>query len=150
MLPVIDTSRGGASAERPRDDNAHAGPLMHARVLVADDNVDAAASVAMMLELDGYDVQIAHDGHQAIEFADAAPPDAMVVDIGMPGADGYEVARRVRRSAWGRDILLVATTGWGQPEDKQRAADAGFDAHFTKPVYPEHLRELLAARLARG
>jgi signal transduction histidine kinase len=150
VLPVIDQSRGNASAGRPRDDNGRSGPLVHARVLVADDNVDAAASVAMMLELDGYDVAIAHDGHQAIECATAAPPDAMVVDIGMPGADGYEVARRVRRSAWGRDILLVATTGWGQPEDQQRAADAGFDAHFTKPVYPEHLRELLAARLARG
>ena len=149
-LPVIEKSRGDPSAQRPHDDNGRAGPHVHARVLVADDNVDAASSVAMMLELDGYEVEIAHDGHQAIERAAASPPRAMVVDIGMPGADGYEVARRVRRSAWGRDILLVATTGWGQPEDKQRAAEAGFDAHFTKPVYPEHLRELLAARLARG
>ena len=149
-LPVIDTARSGAAAaQRPREDDGRAGPRMHARVLVADDNVDAASSVAMMLELDGYEVEIAHDGHQAIERAAAARPDAMVVDIGMPGADGYEVARRVRRSAWGRDVLLVATTGWGQPEDKQRAVEAGFDAHFTKPVYPEHLRELLAARLAR-
>jgi signal transduction histidine kinase len=149
-LPVIEKSRAGASAERPSDGSGRVGPHVHARVLVADDNLDAASSVAMMLELDGYVVEIAHDGHQAIERAAATPPDAMVVDIGMPGADGYEVARRVRSSAWGRDVLLVATTGWGQPEDKQRAIEAGFDAHFTKPVYPELLRELLAARLARS
>lgn len=146
-LPLIE--KVGAAPERPREDKGRAGRGMHARVLVADDNVDAAASVAMMLELDGYEVEIAHDGRQAIERATASPPDAMVVDIGMPGADGYEVARAVRGSDWGREVLLVATTGWGQPEDKQRAVEAGFDAHFTKPVYPEHLRELLAARLVR-
>jgi signal transduction histidine kinase len=146
-LPVVEAARGVAATERACDDG-RAGQRAHARILVADDNVDAASSVAMMLELDGYAVEIAHDGRQAIARADAVPPDAMVIDIGMPGADGYEVARHVRASAWGRDVLLVATTGWGQPEDKQRAIEAGFDAHFTKPVYPEHLRDLLAARLA--
>jgi CheY-like chemotaxis protein len=146
-LPVIE--KVGAATERPREDKGRAGRGVHARVLVADDNVDAASSVAMMLELDGYEVEIAHDGRQAIERATASPPDAMVVDIGMPGADGYEVARVVRGNPGGREVLLVATTGWGQPEDKLRAVEAGFDAHFTKPVYPEHLRELLAARLAR-
>jgi signal transduction histidine kinase/ActR/RegA family two-component response regulator len=124
------------------------GAVAQARIVVADDNVDAAASVAMMLELDGYDVEIAHDGLQAIARAEAVRPHAMVVDIGMPGADGYEVAHRVRGHAWGRQMLLVATTGWGQPEDKRRALEAGFDAHFTKPIYPEHLRDLLATRLA--
>jgi len=148
-LPVVDGGRRDAPARLAAIASAPSGVGAQARVLVADDNVDAAASVAMMLELDGYDVEVAHDGRQAIARADAAPPAAMVVDIGMPGADGYEVARHVRRHAWGRDMLLVATTGWGQPEDKQRAIEAGFDAHFTKPVYPEHLRELLAARLVR-
>ena len=149
-LPVVERDRRDAPARRAPVANAPAERGAHARVLVADDNVDAAASVAMMLELDGYDVEIAHDGCQAIARAEATPPAVMVVDIGMPGADGYEVARSVRRRAWGRDVLLIATTGWGQPEDKQRAREAGFDAHFTKPVYPEHLRELLAGRLARA
>jgi signal transduction histidine kinase/ActR/RegA family two-component response regulator len=126
-----------------------AGAGARVRVLVADDNVDAASSVAMLLELDGYDVQMAHDGRQAIARAHAARPAAMVVDIGMPGADGYEVARSVRRSDWGEGVLLIATTGWGQPEDRQRALDAGFDAHLTKPVYPEHLRQALSCGLAR-
>jgi len=147
-LPVVEPRRREVPEPRGGDAAVPAGVGAQTRILVADDNVDAAASVAMMLELDGYDVDVAHDGLQAIARAEAAPPAAMVVDIGMPGADGYEVARRVRAQAWGGQVLLVATTGWGQPEDKQRALEAGFDAHFTKPLYPEHLRELLAARLA--
>lgn len=149
-LPVVVRGRREVLARHAAAPAMPGDAAAQARIVVADDNVDAAASVAMMLELDGYDVEIAHDGLQAIARAEAAPPDAMVVDIGMPGADGYEVARRVRGHPWGREMLLVATTGWGQPEDKQRALEAGFDEHFTKPVYPEHLRELLAARLAHA
>lgn len=147
-LPVVEGTAAapGAEARAARPEPAADGA--RARVLVADDNVDAAFSVAMMLEIDGYEVEVAHDGRRAIARAEAARPAAMVVDIGMPGADGYEVARSVRRLPGGRDVLLIATTGWGQPEDRQRAFDAGFDAHFTKPVSPEDLREVLAERLA--
>jgi len=148
-LPVAEGGPGAPATEAVRARPQALARGARARVLVADDNVDAASSVAMMLEIDGYEVEVAHDGRRAIARAEATRPAAMVVDIGMPGADGYEVARSVRRLPGGREVLLVATTGWGQPEDRQRALDAGFDAHFTKPVYPEQLREVLAARLRR-
>jgi len=146
-LPAVDGARERAAAEAAAAPALRLREGSHPRILVADDNVDAASSLAMMLELDGYGVEVVHDGTQALARAEAMIPSAMVIDIGMPGADGYEVARRVRRTPWGRAVLLVATTGWGQPDDKQRAVDAGFDAHFTKPVYPEHLRQLLFDRL---
>ena len=122
-------------------------PARQRRVLVVDDNRDITSTMGMVLEIEGYEFALAHDGVEALEVAEAFRPQAAFVDIGMPGMDGYQVAARLRGTDWGRDMLLIATTGWGQQEDKQRALDAGFDLHLTKPVSPDELANLLAARM---
>lgn len=109
-----------------------------------DDNRDAAESLAQVLQFRGHDVRLAADGAEALKIADQFRPDAVFLDIGMPKLNGYATAERIRGENWGRDVLLVAVTGWGQAEDKQRAKDAGFDAHFTKPLDPSVLDGLLA------
>jgi DNA-binding response OmpR family regulator len=114
------------------------------RVLIVDDNKDAAESLAMILQMDGSIVQIAENGSQALKDFVQFAPDVVLLDIGLPDLDGYEVARRMRESARVDRVLLVALTGWGQAEDKRRAIEAGFDEHLTKPVDPEILRVLLA------
>jgi len=113
------------------------------RVLVADDNRDSADAMAVLLRLDGHEVETAYDGHEAVRAADAFQPDVLVLDLGLPGIDGCEVARRVLERPWGRDALLVAATGWGQPEDRRRTEDTGFHAHLVKPVDPDALLALL-------
>ncbi|WP_280152930.1 ATP-binding protein [Piscinibacter sp. XHJ-5] len=114
------------------------------RVLVVDDNRDAADSLAMMLELSGHQVAIAHDGEGALTHREAFDPDVVLLDIGMPGMNGYEVARRWRE-AGGTRTRIVALTGWGQEDDKRRAVAAGFDHHLTKPVDPDRLLAVLHA-----
>ena len=103
------------------------------KVLVVDDNSDAADSLAMLLQVKGDDVRVAYDGEEALAVEAQFLPDALLLDIGMPKLSGYEVARRVRAQR-GPGVLIVAITGWGQDEDRQRAREAGFDHHFTKPV----------------
>jgi CheY-like chemotaxis protein len=93
----------------------------------------------------GHEFQTAYDGLEAVQAAAAFRPDVVLLDIGMPKMNGYEAARHIREQAWGKDMLLVALTGWGQEEDKRRAAEAGFDHHLTKPVDLEALQKLLAA-----
>lgn len=115
------------------------------RVLVADDNRDAAETLALWLEIEGYAVHTAHDGVQALALAQAFKPDVVLLDIGMPGLDGHAVAERLRQQPWPRPLLLVATTGWGHDEDRQRSRRAGFDVHLTKPVSPQAVSQLLAA-----
>jgi PAS domain S-box-containing protein len=114
------------------------------RVLVVDDNKDAAESLAMVLQIDGSTVWIAENGIQALKDFVQFEPNVVLLDIGLPDLDGYEVARRMRESVRGEAVLLIALTGWGQAEDKRRAMEAGFDEHLTKPVDPEFLRVLLA------
>ncbi|MGE5739386.1 MAG: response regulator [Betaproteobacteria bacterium] len=120
------------------------------RILVADDNRDAAASLATLLSLDGHEVSVAYDGRAALGSADTFRPDVALLDIGMPNLNGYEVARSIRAEAWGRSMMLVAVTGWGQSEDKRRAHEAGFDHHFTKPLdlvaFSTFLNDALARR----
>ena len=113
------------------------------RILVADDNRDAADSLAIMLRMMGNHVRTAHDGEQAVTEAAAFRPDVLLLDIGMPRMNGYDVAREIRAQGWGARMLLVALTGWGQDEDKRRASEAGFDRHFTKPMGPADLEKLL-------
>jgi PAS domain S-box-containing protein len=113
------------------------------KVLIADDNRDAAESLAVLLRMDGHDVTIAYDGPQALAMLAHTRPQVALLDIGMPGLNGYEVARRVRHGPLGRDVTLIAVTGWGQDRDKAQAREAGFDHHFTKPVDPARLSELL-------
>ncbi len=116
------------------------------RILVADDNIDAAESMAMLMETEGHEVMLAHDGPAALDTAETHRPDVALLDIGMPGFDGYELAARIRAADWGRNMLLVAMTGWGQRDDRQRALEAGFDVHMTKPVSVEAVMQLLAQR----
>ena len=118
-------------------------PVVRRRILVADDNVDAAESLSMILELLGHETRTAHDGAQALEMARAFHPDVMVVDIAMPKLSGHELARHVRAEAWGRDVLLIASSGWGQDESKQDSLAAGFDHHLVKPVEIGTLERLL-------
>lgn len=114
------------------------------RILVVDDNVDAAASLAALLRLDGHEVHLAADGLEAVESAGQLRPDVVLLDIGMPRMDGFEAARRIRGLDFGAEALLVAVTGWGQQEDRARTREAGFDAHCVKPIQYEELRRLLA------
>ena len=117
----------------------------HNRVLVADDNYDSATSLGILLNDAGYDVRTAGDGAQALETAAQFRPDILLLDIGMPKLNGYEVARNIRRQPWGQDVLLIALTGWGGTDHREQTAQAGFDHHLTKPVDPAALTRLLAS-----
>jgi signal transduction histidine kinase/CheY-like chemotaxis protein len=114
------------------------------RLLVVDDNEDVARSLAMMLRLQGHEVRVAGDGPSALEIARADRPELVLLDLGMPGMDGFEVARRLREEPGLEGVTLVALTGWGQEADRRRTREAGFDAHLVKPVEPEQLQHLLA------
>jgi PAS domain S-box-containing protein len=124
----------------PARTSSHPRPL---RVLVADDNRDSAASCAALLESSGHEMSIAHSGSEAFELACSVEPDALLLDVGMPGLNGYQLAQRIRGTGWGRAATLIAITGWGQEQDKRRAREAGFDHHLTKPIDPSSLEGLL-------
>jgi CheY-like chemotaxis protein/two-component sensor histidine kinase len=137
----------GARIEEPHHGAANASAVRRDRLLVVDDNRDAAESLGLVLRFMGYEVSIAYSGAEALELAAHERPRAAIIDIGMPGMSGHELARRMRREAWGRHAVLVALTGWGQEADKQAALAAGFDDHLTKPVDPDTVEALLAKRL---
>lgn len=141
-LPVFD--EGMVDAECPASTEAMPAiaTITH-RVLVVDDNVDAADSLGMILRLNGHQVAIAHDGPGALAAAESFQPEAVLLDIGLPVLDGYEVARRLRRSDAGAGLLLVAVSGYGQEEDRLRSREAGFDHHLTKPVAFADLEDVL-------
>jgi CheY-like chemotaxis protein len=120
-------------------------PRTH-RILVADDNRDAADSLAAMLRLGGHEVRIGYDGREALELAASFRPEVVLLDIGMPRLNGYDTARALRQLFPERDVVLVALTGWGQPEDKRRSRLAGFDFHFVKPLDPAALERVLGER----
>ncbi|HEX4025094.1 MAG TPA: ATP-binding protein [Steroidobacteraceae bacterium] len=113
------------------------------RILVADDNRDAAQTLALILELAGHEVHTAYDGAEALQMAEQFRPQVALLDIGMPRLDGYQTARRLREHPWGRSMLLVAITGWGQAHDRRQSHDAGFDRHLVKPVDPQALKRLI-------
>jgi signal transduction histidine kinase len=115
------------------------------RILVADDNNDAVEALALQLQLAGHDVRTANDGMEALEVAESFAPQVVLLDLGMPRMDGYETARQIRRKWWGRSATLVALTGWGQQQDRQRTTDAGFDAHLVKPVTEFDLFQAIAS-----
>jgi CheY-like chemotaxis protein/anti-sigma regulatory factor (Ser/Thr protein kinase) len=118
------------------------------RVLVVDDNHDAAESLAMLLSLEGYTVDVAYDGVSALSEAAKFQPQVVLLDIGMPGMDGYQVARELRAGEPATSMALIALTGYGQPDDRERACAAGFDDHLTKPVDAELLKEILRTKRA--
>jgi CheY-like chemotaxis protein len=137
---------GAASAGAPAPAEAApevAAPTPSRDVLVVDDNVDAAETLALLLELDGHTARIAHGGEAALQQVAERRPEVVFLDIGMPGMDGYAVARRLREMWPGEAMLLVALTGWGNVEDRRRAEAAGFDQHLTKPVEAGQLQALL-------
>jgi len=133
-----------AATDREHPDTvAPSRPLQRRRILVADDNADAAESLSLMLQMVGHDTRIAHDGAEALAIAREFQPDTLVLDIAMPGLGGHELARTIRAEAWGRTVLLIAASGWGQSVDKQRSREAGFDHHLVKPVAFDVLATLL-------
>jgi signal transduction histidine kinase len=119
-------------------------PSVRRRILVVDDNPDALHSLAALLRLAGHEVSCADSGERALEVAAESHPEVMLLDLGMPQPDGYEVARRVRLQPWGKQLVLIAVTGWGQDSDRRRSGEAGFDGHLVKPVGLEMLKQLLA------
>jgi len=120
------------------------------RVLVVDDNVDGATTMAQFLDILGYETLMVHDGLAAVSAAASFQPDVVVLDIGLPHLDGHEVARRIRQAPGGSEMLLIAVSGWGQAEDRQKSREAGFDRHFVKPVELETLMEVVALAHAPG
>ena len=114
------------------------------RVLVVDDNADSADSLALLLRLKGYEVKVAYDGLGALHTAGSVHPEVVLLDIGLPGLDGYQVAGRLRRRRRTATALLLALTGYGREEDQLRSLEAGFDHHLTKPVDPQVIYDLLA------
>jgi CheY-like chemotaxis protein len=140
-LPVTQAPR--AQPAQPALSGGEAG-CKH-RMLVVDDNADGADSMKVMLQFLGNEVRVAYDGMAAIEAAASFLPEVVLLDIGLPKLNGYEVARWIRRQSWGARTVLFAISGWGQQEDKRRAEEAGFDRHLTKPIDPAELMNLLAS-----
>ena len=126
-----------------------AAPRAGRRILVVDDDHDSAESLAMLFQMMGHEVRAAHNGLAAVDLAEAFRPDLIVLDIGMPGLDGYEVCRRIRQHSWGRAAVIAALTGWSRDEDRDRSERAGFDHLLVKPVEPKALEDLIAA-VGRG
>jgi len=145
-LPVADWRVVSDEKARPDGDTLstlHPPPATKRRILIVDDNVDSAESLTILLDLEGNETHTAYDGLDALAAAASFRPDVILLDIGLPELNGYDVARKIREQPWGRHIMLVALTGWGQEEDRRRSHEAGFDHHLTKPVDPMSLKKLL-------
>jgi CheY-like chemotaxis protein len=144
-----ETPGGGSdgappASEASRCDEAQREPGGRARVLIVEDNVDSAESLSRLLELFGHEVDAVHDGDAALAAARDRRPDVMLIDIGLPGRDGYDVARSVRADPLLKHVTLVALTGYGQDDDITRATEAGFDFHHLKPIDPRELDGIIA------
>jgi CheY-like chemotaxis protein len=129
----------GSEAEQPP-------PVAAAhKVMIVDDNADVAEITELLLKAAGCDVRVAYDGNEALATAEAFHPETVFMDLGLPGLDGYEVCQRIRATAWGKKVRLVAVSGWARPEDQQRSAAAGFDLHLVKPVDPRVLIKIVGS-----
>jgi CheY-like chemotaxis protein len=140
-LPVVVAAPGRRAAGATDEPAA---PKSSLRILIVDDNRDAADSLVMLLRIMGNDTRTAYDGQEGVEVAGEFRPDVILPDIGLPKLDGYEACRRIREQSWGKDVVLIAVTGWGQEEDRRLSHEAGFDYHMVKPVDPQDLMKLLA------
>jgi PAS domain S-box-containing protein len=145
-LPVARHETGTAAqpSQAPRQ------PALPRRILVVDDNRDAASSLALLLQITGNETHLAHDGSAALAAAERHRPDLVLLDIGLPELNGYEVCRQVRAQPWGREMVMIALTGWGQDEDRRKSREAGFDGHLVKPVDYPALLDLLGSLPAAG
>ncbi len=141
-LPATLVDAGATTADK--DGGAAAGRTC--RVLVADDNEDSANTMAMILRLLGHEVKTAYEGRHAVELAGEFRPHAVLLDLGMPKFNGYDTCRSIRQQPWGREMVLIAMTGWGQQEDRRRTQEAGFDHHLVKPIDIAALAKLLSER----
>jgi CheY-like chemotaxis protein len=141
-LPVLDVRPAVSPTDVPPAEKPVAGSKH--RILVVDDNVDSAQSLGLLLTRLGHEIQIAHDGLEAVQAAGVFHPQVVLLDIGLPKMNGYEAAREIRRQPGGNNVILIALTGWGHEEDKRRAVEAGFDHHITKPVDVRALGRFLA------
>ena len=142
-LPLAPAGQVESTPARERAASAGALPL---RILVADDNQDSAESLALLLTMMGHDVRTELDGAQAVETARAFQPQVVLLDLGMPRLNGYEAARRIRELPGGDEVVLIAQTGWSQPEDRRRSQEAGFDHHVVKPIPSGSLEKLISPR----
>jgi PAS domain S-box-containing protein len=149
-LPAVAQARQGDEAARGAGAAPAGPPVPRRRILVVDDNRDAAASLAVLLRLEGHEAEVAHDGTAALEAVRRQRPDVAFLDLAMPGMDGYELCRRLRADPALTPALLVALTGWGQEADRRRSEEAGFDRHLVKPVEPQSLRRLLTHPRLQG
>jgi len=130
----------GARASTAGAQNSAAAPR---GVMIVDDNIDSAQTLAELLRMSGFHPHVAHDGARALQLADECRPDVALLDIGLPGMDGREIARRIRTRPWGHHALLIALSGWGSEGDQRQSLDAGFDHHLVKPVSLDALFDLL-------
>jgi CheY-like chemotaxis protein len=144
-LPVFSKS---ALTEQENDGKARKTPAQSFRILIVDDNQDGADSLAVMLRIMGNELHTVYDGVSAIESSETFAPDAVLLDLGMPNMNGFETCRRIRAHPWGKNMILIALTGWGQAEDRQQSQEAGFNYHLVKPVAPETLMKVVAMLVA--
>jgi CheY-like chemotaxis protein len=146
-LPLLSAAAGASAPDTRSEVSASA---QQRRVLIVDDNADAAETLRLLMRTIGSgEVQTAHSGVEALKVGAQLRPNVVLLDLGMPDMDGYEVARRMRGEAWGRDALLVALTGWGQDQHRRRSRESGFDRHMIKPPDPEALRAVLSSAETR-
>jgi CheY-like chemotaxis protein len=138
-LPVISKS---STVSHPGPAIASEPPPQR-RIVIVDDNRDSAESLAMLLEITGNKTYMAHDGEEAVEAIEKQRPEVVLLDIGLPKLDGHEVCRHVRQQTWGKDIVMIALTGWGQEDDRRKSEEAGFNGHLVKPVDYDKLLDLL-------
>jgi CheY-like chemotaxis protein len=142
-LPILPPEGALPAFPEPLEPEAGAGGPRR-RFLVADDNLDAANSLALLLRLFGHEVQVAHDGLEALEVAERFRPEVVLMDVGMPVLNGHEATRRIRAEPWGQKMRILALTGWGQDSDKLLSQEAGCDAHLVKPILWPDLETVLA------
>jgi CheY-like chemotaxis protein len=143
-LPVDFEASATTAPQEPAIAAPAAAPSRRRRILVADDNVDLATSMGLLLELMGNEVRVTHDGLAAVSAEAEFRPDVVFLDIGMERMNGFDACRRIRGNPWGKEPIIVALTGWGQSDDKRRSQEAGFDHHLVKPIEPAMLQRFLA------
>jgi CheY-like chemotaxis protein len=144
-LPIVVEAPGQEIAP-PEESRPQQVPL---RILIVDDNHDGADLLAMMLGSMGNEIRVAYDGEEAVGLTPEFRPDVVLLDIGLPKLNGYEACRCIRAQPGGEGLLMIAQTGWGQSEDRQRTREAGFDHHLVKPLDPKALRKLIAEHPVR-